>query len=348
MEWYKEAGGVYKNKNTKAFTRNIFIKPNEIPSIIERFNHEDVYTTPYYYSSKIRANALLYAPFYLDLDLDVSKQEDYNKVRIDALSVLSIFENDFKIPLKYIKIYYSGNKGFHFFINPVLLGILPSKTLNEDFKYLAKKIKSFTLNKTIDTVIYDAVRLMRLPNTINSKSGLYKVRITKHMLETFTVDQIRLYASKPRLDPQLPMVHILPEARRKYLAYIQEQKDEEELQYKKSYNNIQQKNFSAILPCVAYILDNGAPTGSRNNTAVAVASSLFQCGGNVEDVTDLLIDWNRSKNDNSKNAMTNNEIKKTVESSYRRYQNNMYYGCSTFRDLGFCLGKLCKLYKGDH
>lgn len=345
MELFKEAGGAFKKNNNKAFTRNIFIKQNEINDIIKRFNYTDVYTTPYHYNNRIRSNSLLYAPFYLDLDLDVSKQEDYNKVRIDAISVLSILMNDFKIPLKYIKIYFSGNKGFHFIINPVVLGILPSKTLNEDFKLLAKRIKTFTLNKTIDTVIYDSVRLVRLPNTINSKSGLYKVRITKRILEQFTYEQMKIYASKPRFDPEFPISHIIPDARRKYLEYIREQKDLEEQAYNKSINSKNKKQYNNILPCIAYILENGATRGNRNNTTVAIASSLFQSGGTYDEVLEVLIEWNRTKNDQSKDRVTDIEITRTVQSAYKRHNNGMFYGCSAIKDLGFCLGQLCKLYK---
>ena len=61
MELFKDAGGAFKKNNNKAFTRNIFIKQNEINDIIKRFNYTDVYTTPYYYKNRIRSNSLLYA-----------------------------------------------------------------------------------------------------------------------------------------------------------------------------------------------------------------------------------------------------------------------------------------------
>ena len=39
MELFKEAGGAFKKNNNKAFTRNIYIKQNEINDIIKSFNN---------------------------------------------------------------------------------------------------------------------------------------------------------------------------------------------------------------------------------------------------------------------------------------------------------------------
>lgn len=343
--WYREAGGMYVNGQTKMFGRKIFIDPCDTEPVKKRFNYEDVYATPYVYYKKKQEESLLYAGFYIDLDLKVSKQDDYIKVRNDALTVISIFMNDFKIPKHYIDIYFSGNKGFHIMINPVVLGITPKKTLNEDFKLLARRIKSYTLNKTIDTVVYDRVRLLRLPNTVNSKSGLYKVRITKEMLEKYTYEEMKLYASKPRPNPKHIKLKLIQEAKNKYNELIAAQRADDEAILNKGKSNRKVKKLDGILPCVAYILETGAEKGQRNNTAVALASSLFQSGGSLEEVTDVILNWNDEKLEQG-NQLSEHELRLTVLSAHRQFENERVYGCNRMREMGYCLGQLCKLYKG--
>lgn len=349
---HKEAGGKIDNGKAKYFKRNVKLKlPYDIEQVKQMFNNEDVYITPYTYFSDDINNSLLYAPFYLDLDLEVSKQDEYNQVRTDALMVLSILMNEFKIPLEYIKIYYSGNKGFHFIINPIVFGIRPSKTLNEDFKLVARRIKSYTFNKTIDTVIYDKRRLVRVPNTINSKSGLYKVRISKEILETYTYEQLREYAKEPKPDPNLNGCTTIKHAKDMFDEYRNKQYEEDTSKYKKATNNKKKKAINSnsdILPCVAYILENGAEIGARNNTMIALSSALFQSGGTLEEVTDIILEWNKTKNDNSKNPISDREVIVTVNSAYQRFQSGMIYGCSAFRELDYCLGNLCSLYNNRY
>lgn len=338
--WYREAGGMYVKGQTKAFTRNIYIDPYNLEDIKKRFNNKDVYVTPYMYHSKPQKESMLYAGFYIDLDLKVSKLEDYEKVKLDTLMVLSIFTLEFKIPLDMIDVYYSGNKGFHIAVHPILLGILPKKDLNFDFKLFAKRIKSFTMNKTIDTVVYDNVRLMRINNTINSKSGLYKVRVTRKMIETFTYDQMKLYASKPRYDIRRKSIKPISEAARKYKEYVEAQRKEEEQIV--SRPNKKLKKMDGLLPCLTYILENPPEKGNRNNTAILLASALFQCGGERKEVEATMIDWNN----NNPNRLSDYEIRTTTLSAYRQFKDDKGYGCKSAKDLGYCLGPLCKLYRG--
>lgn len=338
--WYREAGGMYINGKTKAFTRHIYIDPHDFKSVKQRFNNKDVYVTPYMYNKRPQQESQLYGGFYIDLDLKVSKLEDYEKVKLDTLMVLSIFTNEFKIPLNMIDIYYSGNKGFHIIIHPIVLGILPKKDLNYDFKLFAKRIKSYTLNKTIDTVVYDNVRLMRVNNTINSKSGLYKVRVTRKMIEKFTYRQMQLYASKPRYELHRKSIRHIPEAGRKYIEYIDAQRKEDEQLLNRPKKKL--KKMDDLLPCLAYILENPAEKGNRNNTTIVLASALFQCGGSINEVTDTLLDWNN----NNPNRLPDHEVRNTVMSAYRQFKDDKGYGCKSVKSLGYCLGPLCKLYRG--
>ena len=96
-----------------------------------------------------------------------------------------------------------------------------------------------------------------------------------------------------------------------------------------------------LLPCVEYILQNGATNGQRNNTTVALANSLFQIGESLEDVRETITEWNMTKNEE---PLPQSEINATVFSAYQNSRNNMFYGCSAFKDLDVCV-KGCSINK---
>lgn len=79
-----------------------------------------------------------------------------------------------------------------------ILGIQPRKDLNGIFKSIAEQIKTFSIHKTVDLKIYDNKRLFRVPNTINSSTGLYKIMLTPDELINLTEQDIKNLAKQPR------------------------------------------------------------------------------------------------------------------------------------------------------
>ena len=100
-------------------------------------------------------------------------------------------------------------------------------------------------------------------------------------------------------------------------------------------------NSKKLLPCVEYLLQNGAPVGQRNNSLVALASALFQIGESLESVLETLEEWNTTKNDE---PIALAELRATVHSAYNNSRNNIYYGCGAFKELGICVKK-CPIHK---
>jgi hypothetical protein len=91
-------------------------------------------------------------------------------------------------------VYFSGSKGFHLGIPSQLFGLEPSVDLPAKIKRIALAIAK---EVSIDTSIYEKNRLWRVPNTINSKSGLYKIPLTYDEFATWSIDQIKEKAKTP-------------------------------------------------------------------------------------------------------------------------------------------------------
>lgn len=327
-----EYGGVQNN----TFRRNIFGEQND-ENIINSFE-SDTYCTIYKYDNENIDSCNFIAPLYLDLDID-NIEEDYNKLIRDLKILIHKLVTEFHVEQNDIQIYFSGSKGFHLIISENIFGFEPGRTLNKDLKKVAVYLKAYTLTKCIDTKIYDYKRLFRINNTINSKTGLYKVRILYNDLINMSYDELIEYASKPK-DIESDDYLYNDKASESFTNLIEKlnKRDREKINIQVAKEYIRKKE---LLPCVKYILQNGSPNGQRNNSTIALANSLFQVGYNQDEVIEIITTWNETKNEE---PLPDREIRATIKSAYNNSKQNIYYGCSSFRELDVCV-KGCPIYK---
>jgi hypothetical protein len=329
-----EMGGV---KNGY-FTRNKFIEINQLNKHLNEYDG-DIYSTIYRYDSKDQNTANFIAPLYLDLDID-DIEHNFYKIKQDLALVLRRLKTVFSLSDKDIELYFSGSKGFHILVNHNIFGFEPSRDINKQYKKVAVDLKTYTVNKTIDTKIYDNKRLFRIPNTINHKTGLYKVAISYEKIKNMnSYDELKAYASKPKISK--PCVYKYNHKAREAFDALIERIDAEE---KAKINTKLAKEFiqkRELLPCVQYILKNGCAKGQRNNTTVALANSLFQVGKDFDEVLEIITYWNKEKNED---PLDQAEIRTTVMSAYNNAKQNRFYGCTIFRDLDVCV-KGCPIHK---
>ena len=201
------------------------------------------------------------------------------------------------------------------------------------------ELKSYTITKSVDTRIYDNKRLFREPNSINSKTGFHKVQIELSDLRTMSYDDLIEYASNPK-----PLLLVddkfNKKARQAFDEFVEKAKEKQ----KRSINHNVARTILAnkeLLPCVKYILANGAVKGGRNNTAMALASALYQRDMNEERVLGIMKEWNNTKLDE---PLSDREIENTTRSAYRNVRDGKRYGCGAFIDLGICI-KGCPVRK---
>lgn len=117
-------------------------------------------------------NGAVYSDF-LPIDIDST---DLEKALKDTRVFLLHLNQEYEVDMKVVRAYFSGSNGFHIELPSALFGFEPSQLLPDIFKRLIQKLLLSGI--TVDESIYNAVRLWRLPNTLNSKSGLYKIPLT--------------------------------------------------------------------------------------------------------------------------------------------------------------------------
>lgn len=340
--WYIEMGGVYNiNCNDKVFGRKIYCDIEEKNSIRNRFNNTDVYATVFQYNNENQNNSDLIGPMYLDLDMDINNDEDYQKLKQDLNKIVIYLERQYGIEKDFISFFFTGKKGFHLLIPSKVFGIKPDKNLNLYYKEIAKELSSNTILPIIDLRIYDKKRLFRLPNSINGKTGLYKIPVTYEEITKLNYDEMKALASTTRELKVNNDFRVVDKAVNK----INEIKNDlNKAKNKKEFIIPQNVDMSKITfpKCIKSIFNDGCSEGNRNNTTVILASALLQKGISYEVTMNMIRKWNAEKNDPS---LTDTEINNTVSSAYQLINSGRRYGCASIKDMGLCKGKLCNIFK---
>lgn len=329
---YVEIGG----RVNGVFRRNIVVESNKKEEAIKKYEFTDTYSTIYKYDNHRQDGANIIAPMYIDLDID-NLEKDFDRLRRDVLLITRKLITMFGIKEENIQYFFSGSKGFHILIPSEVFGISPIRDLNDKYKMLAIELKSYTITKSIDTRIYDTKRLFREPNTINTKTNLYKVQMTLDQIRNISYNELMEFASSPKslFDVE---VEYNPKAEQAFNSLIEQVKERQ----KKSINHKvarQMLENKELLPCVKYILQNGAQKGGRNNTAMALASALFQRNEDKRYVEDIMDTWNRTKLDE---PLPDKELEATVRSAFNNVRDGRRYGCGAFIDMGICV-KSCPI-----
>lgn len=340
--WYVEMGGMYQINSQNVFGRKIYTTIDKKSEVRQKFNNTDVYATVFQYDNENQNDSNLFGPMYLDLDMEFHTNLEYSKLKADLSRIVIYLNLQYGIPTEFIKFYFTGKKGFHLIIPAKVFNIRPDKNLNVYYKAIAKELSENTIEQIIDLKIYDKKRLFRLPNSINGKTGLYKVPITFEDIMKLSYEDIKEYSSLPK-EVTHQDVSPVDKAINKLTA-IKSSIKEAEIKRKKKLAIPTNVDLSKITfpSCIQEIYKTGCAEGNRNNTTIILASAFFQKGVDYETTFSIINKWNNEKNDP---ALSDGEIQTTVMSAYQQVQSGRRYGCSSIRDMDLCVGKECKIYK---
>ena len=269
----------------------------------------------------------IYMPneFILDVDGETLKMAK------DKTIGLIILLRDLYVPYK---IYFSGT-GFHVGIPSSAFAWKPSRDLHLKVKdsLLANGVFEYA-----DSSVTDKTRIIRLANTRNSKSKLFKVEIDEKLLYASNGKELILeYAKTPKnlsplemeCDPAFDVMH-----RQKSSAQTTE--------------SISISTASSGKPdpvnhtCIQRMMDN-VNLGSRHQAALRIASHLRW--RYPRDFVEILMEHWRAKVDKDKYPFKVKELNSIVESCYSGHGGQGYkYGCNDPLKDKHC-SKSCVLFK---
>jgi hypothetical protein len=171
-------------------------------------------------------------------------------------------------------LFFSGSKGAHVGL-PTTWGPVPSITFHRTARHFALALAAGA-GVSIDTGVYDKVRLFRAPNSSHPKTGLHKRRLTLDELLHLDAARVRQLAATP--EPfALPEVNAAdPQAAADWQAALQEVQREAEAEAARSAavaNGVPRLNKATL----DFIRD-GADQGDRHRLLFSAAANLAEFG----------------------------------------------------------------------
>ena len=152
----------------------------------------------------LSANIFLSSDIVFDIDRSPFSHANLELARLDTQDLLA-FCAERNLPVKYIA--FSGSKGFHVICSDPHRYDSPNPLVREDSaKAVRREIIACVQKEGINIdpkITTDTRRIIRVPGTINSKTGYVCTALTPFQLEK-PVDQILKYV--PRVDPLTPLI----------------------------------------------------------------------------------------------------------------------------------------------
>lgn len=346
MTQFIEVGGVVNG----FFTRNKIAPISESAKMLDLMRQQtgnrDIYYCTYVFDKQDRSAGTKYiSPLYFDIDGDISTDEGFEKIRMAALSLTTILCMDLRIKPNNLKYYFSGSKGLHIMLSQSVIGIHPAESLNTAYKafvcYVRNRIEHGEL---LDTKIYDNKRLIRLANSINAKTGLYKIPVRYEELRTIRRSDLLKLASNPRQE-YITEAAMNQEAATRFRDIVCQMS----VQQAPKIGNLKIPDAPTKLPpCMKILLGTPIGKGGRNNMLALISSILIQNGYKEMDALGNISVWNAQLEE----PLEEREILLTYNSAMRMAREGRGYGCSAIRQKGLFFPQEicpnCKIYKCMH
>lgn len=148
-----------------------------------------------YHSIKLRDEQTFFFPF---LFIDIDSKDDL-EAALESVIILKTFFSKIWGKNSY-RIFFSGSKGFHIYLNPIrsVSDLISAFRTDYEIRYFYGYInKELLQNKAkIDLKAVGENRIVRCVNSINFKSGLYKIFL-KNEIESYSIGQILSLAKSP-------------------------------------------------------------------------------------------------------------------------------------------------------
>ena len=304
---------------------------------------QGLFSTVYRYPTDDPYIGGVLSDFYMDFD----SEENPDKARKEAVSVVRKLVQDYGIPEENIRIAFSGMKGISITVNHNIFNATSSAWLPLIWKGIVQELISELNLKTADKSIYERRRLWRLLNSRHQKSGLYKISLTPVELENLTIDKIKKMAHKPRelgINEQAQPVAKAQELFEKHKAKVEKWLEER----KKSFNKTELETAIDDPPCVKKRLDIGAKTGSRNSVLFQLAVYYADKGVSEPEIVRIGYEFAKHCDQEPEPFPRDGEVESIVQSAIKGVRDGRYsVGCSSEALVDLCDKENCPFFNPE-
>lgn len=255
---YPSGNKLYSLEQVNKLKSNLLGSSVEVHESVQRYNS---------------LGAVAYTPIYADFDGENSLT--------DVLGFVNTVKSDLDVMPD---IYFSGNRGFHTFINIPVTHAYPH--------LVVKKFMSIMLPKAtdespfvFDEQMYTSRHLLRCEGSIHFKTNLYKTRV--RVIDLLSGgDYVRTMASKARVSEITKHESHTLELFLKGLYLLV---DKEVAESNELYKLAQLENAGEISPCIKSLISDGPVTGQNNEIITLIARNMNAAGiGMTEGANELL------------------------------------------------------------
>ena len=286
----------------------------------------DNYVTEFFKETKSLSgfDGHIYMPKEFILDVDGNTVEIAKAKTINLIKLLK----ELKVPYN---IFFSG-RGFHVGIPDTAFKWEPCQNLHLKVKdELTKK----DIYKYADSSVTDKTRIIRLNNTLNSKSRLWKIVIDENELNNLSGLEIQALASRSRND-KIPRQLI---AENTVFDVLVRNTKKETVMYK---TEVGMNPDPVNHPCISGMLQ-GTSFGNRHAVALRIAAWL-RWRYPEHTVRIIMEDW-RQRVSSPDHPFNETEMSRIVTDCYKGHGGNGYrYGCMDNVMDSYCKST-CKIYK---
>lgn len=171
--------------------KGILIKPEDVYGYVD--DKSDYYVSTYYYNDnhlkRFKETGSVKGIKDVTTDklwFDFDNKEDPEFARQDSIELVNRLRK-YGIKDQNIEVYFSGNKGFNVIVTL-------NRTLTPDLCYSLAVNKFGKGLKTLDTTLYDATQILRVPGSKHQVSGLHKFPLTINQLNSLTTPEVKSMA----------------------------------------------------------------------------------------------------------------------------------------------------------
>ena len=326
IELYKEfALGVSNRHNFQAVDKISDWMGTDSDTFMSLYDYDE-YVVEFYAKNKSLSgyDGLIYMPdeFILDVDGDTPWKA--------SQKTLKLLERLEEINVPY-ELYFSG-RGFHIHISETAFKWRPSKNLHIRVK---EELTKHGIFKYADPSVTDKSRLIRIPNTKNTKSGLWKTPFPqKALYENSVLERtINKWCKEPRdidYDHKLECNEVFD--------VLDKEKPKENTPIK-----VKDSRDPVNTTCIQKMMD-GAPKGKRHMVALRLASHLRW--NFTEDIVRLIMENWRQKVSLDDEPFKPEEMEGIIEGCYTGHDGQGYrYGGDDPVIKFYCDAK-CSLHRG--
>jgi|LSQX01.2.fsa_nt_gb hypothetical protein len=255
--------------------------------------------------------------------IDIDKGDNTDEATLDILRALIYNLDQSNIREESYKIYFSGS-GYHLTLHGDCFNF-PEE--HKDLPYVVKQtmqalMMSYNLWDLVDDAVYMRTGILRATYSINPKTGLYKIPLSREEVIKLSPEEIKELAKTPRWD----------------FPWLDEYYGQEEFADLVQLDVPPIPAYSKVTEpihrysCVYELLRQGPVKGRRNHTVLNLSSHFMMMGVPSSLTKALMLEWNEI-NERGTIALDSRVVIEKVESTYKH---GYKYGCNNNLRKQFC------------